>query len=150
MRPQTWEGIRLSMLALLLILGCNVQWVSPVITDPSPPGPVVTKPEFRLLIVEETAHRTTLSADQLSIFTSSKLRQYLDSHCATLADGSHGYRIVDKDDVDNLPDDFRATVQQHRWESTPWLYCTNGIKGLSGPLSGSVDELLSKIKPYAE
>ena len=142
------------LVALLLSCsGCQIQWdrlltLDHTTTDPNPPA-VITKPQFRLLIVEETADRTTLPAGQLSIFTSTTVRDYLDHHCVTLADGSHGYRMIDQDDVANLPADFLATAKLKR-ESTPWLYCTDGTRGLSAPLPSSVNQFLARIKPYAE
>jgi hypothetical protein len=144
------------MIVLALMLscsGCQIPWdqwlkLDRTTTD-STPRAVITKPQFRMLIVEETADRPTLPAEQLSIFTSTTLRDYLDQHCMTLADGSHGYRIIDQDDVANLPADFQATAKLRR-DSTPWLYCTDGTRGLSAPLPGSVDQLLARIKPYAE
>jgi hypothetical protein len=138
---------------LLWCSGCQVQWdqllkVDHTTIDPAPPV-VVTQPQFRLLIVEETADRPTLPAEQLGIFTSTMVRDYLDQHCVTLADGSHGYRIVDQDDIANLPAEFQAIAKLKR-DATPWLYCTDGTRGLSAPLPVSVDELLAKIGPYAE
>jgi hypothetical protein len=146
---------RLMIIATMLLWcsGCQVQWdqllkVDHTTIDPAPPA-VVTQPQFRLLIIEETADRPALPAEQLSIFTSTTVRDYLDQYCVTLADGSHGYRIVDQDDVANLPAEFLATAKLKR-ESTPWLYCTDGTRGLSASLPVSVDELLAKIGPYAE
>lgn len=142
------------LVALLLSCsGCQISWdrllkIDHTTIDPKPPS-VITKPQFRLLIVEETADRPTLPPGQLSIFTSTTVRDYLDQHCVTLADGSHGYRIIDQDEVINLPPDFQATAKLKR-ESTPWLYCTDGTRGLSAPLPGSVDQFLARIKPFAE
>ena len=132
---------------LLLLSGCNIDWTgNHVRPDPNPPH-VVTSPEFRLLIVEETADRPSLPAGQVSIFTSTTLRDYLDQHCKKLSDGSNGYRIIDKDQVNELPADFKATVKDN---PTPWLYCTDGTNGLSCPLPATVDEVLAKVRPYAE
>ena len=142
---------RFALLLTLLCCGCqwNIDWTGQhhVQPDPNPPH-VVTQPEFRLLIVEETADRPSLAPSQLSIFTSTSVRDYLDQHCKQLADGSNGYRIVDKDQISELPDDFRATVKPEN--PTPWLYCTDGTNGLSCPLPSSPDELLAKVRPYAE
>lgn len=136
-------------LLLLLLGGCNIDWTggNHVVVDPNPPR-VVTQPEFRLLIVEETADRPSLPPDQLSIFTSTVARYYLDAHCLKLPDGTNGYRIVDKDQLSELPADFKATAKLEN--GTPWLYCTDGINGLSCPLPATVDEFLAKVKPYAE
>lgn len=136
------------LFSLLLLTGCNVQWipVDPIQPDPNPPGPVVTSDEFRLLIVEETADRPKLPAGQQGVFTSTVLRKWLREHCKPLSDGSNGFRIVDVDDVENLPAEFKSL---ERPTSTPWLYVTNGKTGLSCPLPASVDELLSKVGPYA-
>ncbi len=153
MKSTSQTRLMIVVAILLWGSGCHVQWdqllkVDHTTIDPAPPA-VVTQPQFRLLIIEETADRPTLPAEQLGIFTSTTVRDYLDQHCVTLADGSHGYRIVDQDDVANLPAEFQATAKLKR-EATPWLYCTDGTRGLSTPLPASVEQLLAKIKPYAE
>lgn len=137
----------------LLLVGCNIDWTgeSHVHPDPDGPRPVpVVNRAFRMLIVEETADRTTLSAAQQSIFTSTVLRKYLADHAAKLSDGSNGYRFLDKDDIPSAPGDLRATAEQYPAGSYPWLWCTDGENGLSCPLPSSVDELLAKLKPFAE
>lgn len=140
---------RFALLLAVLCCGCNVDWTGQrhVVVDPNPPH-IVTQPEFRLLIVEETADRPSLSPGQLSVFTSTVIRDYLDQHCKKLADGSNGFRIIDKDQVDELPADFKATAKAEN--PTPWLYCTDGTNGLSCPLPATVDEFLAKVKTYAE
>ena len=141
--------MRLRFALLLLLSGCNIDWTGQghVQPDPNPPH-VVTRPEFRLLIVEETGDRPSLPASQLSIFTSTVLVDYLDQHCKKLPDGSNGYRICDKDQLKELPPDFQATAKPGN--PTPWLYCTDGTNGLSCPLPATVDEFLAKVRPYAE
>lgn len=138
---------------LLCVMGCvPVDWTGMlsrdrVLTDPNPPH-VITKPEFRLLIVEETADRPQLPAGQLSIFTSTALRKYLRDHCVKLSDGRDGFMIVDKDDVADLPIEFQGVHDAKN--PTPWLYATDGNKGVSCPLPADVDTVLAKVKPYAE
>lgn len=143
-----WLGFWCLLLCISSI-GCNVQWipVNPVQVDPNPPGPVVTNPEFRLLIVEETADRPKLPAGQQGIFTSTVLRKWLKDHCKPLSDGSNGFRIVDVDDVENLPAEFKGLETP---KSVPWLFVTNGTTGLSCPLPGTADEVIAKVSPYAE
>lgn len=101
----------------------------------------------RVFIVEETADRPRLPANQQAIFTSVPLRQFLKLHCVTGSDGAPAFRILDKDA--ELSGDWRATLCAHPPRSYPWLYITNGKNGYSGPLSNSVDELIALIKPYA-
>lgn len=139
----------IAMFALLMLIGCNIQWVpvNPVLVDPNPPGPVVTNPEFRLLIVEETADRPRLPAGQQGIFTSTVLRKWLKDHCKPLSDGSNGFRIVDVDDMEHLPAEFKSLETP---KSVPWLYVTNGKTGLSCPLPATADEVIAKVSPYAE
>jgi hypothetical protein len=140
-------GMNRIFLVLVLLAGCNVQWVpiNPVQVDPNPP--VVTSHEFRLLIVEETADRAKLSSGQQGIFTSTILRKWLKDHCRPLSDGSNGFRIIDIDDMEHLPSEFRSLQKP---QSVPWLYVTNGKTGLSCPLPASADELIAKVGPYAE
>lgn len=102
----------------------------------------------RVFIVEETADRPRLPANQQAIFASVPLRQYLKAHCVTGPDGAPAFRIIDKDA--ELTGDWRATLRAHPPRSYPWLYVSNGKSGYSGPLPNSVDELISLIKPYAD
>ena len=144
-------------LLLLSVSGCGLnidfsKWSdNHTVVDPSPPTPtsVITAPIFRLLIVEETADRPGLPGSQQSIFASVPLRHYLNEHCAKLADGSPGWRICDKDDLGGLPAELKSAAETPR-DSLPWLYVTNGKTGLSCPLPKSVDEVLEKVKAYAE
>jgi len=149
-----FQGRTSRLLAFMLLLaagGCNVQWVpvDPVKPDPNPPGPVVGERAFRLLIVEETEDRAKLPAAQQTIFASVPLRKYLRDHCHKLSDGSEGFRFVDKDQSGELPDELRKAADQPR-QALPWLYVTDGVKGLSCPLPATVDDVLAKVKPYAE
>jgi len=149
------SGSQTSLLALVLILsGCTIDWTGLLSTDhtrPDPNPPIVTPAaEFRLLVIEETGNRPSLPAAQQSIFTSVPLRTYLKAHAAKLADGSNGFRFVDVDDVKGLPSVFREVAEVHKPLSLPWLYCTGGKEGVSCPLPGSVEELMAKVKPYAE
>lgn len=155
------------VLAPLLLVGCTIDWTGLLSTDhtrPDPNPPVVTPAaEFRLLVIEETGNRPGLPASQQGIFTSVPLRTYLKQHAAKLPDGSNGFRFVDVDDLDNVPAEFKGIVEQRKAkalasakanrpepEPPPWVYATNGREGVSCPLPGSVEELMAKIKPYAE
>lgn len=149
MRPKNF-----AMLLLLCLGGCYVDWANLVNTDHTRPdtNPPAVQPavDFRLLIVEETSKRPGLPAAQQSIFASTKLHKYLREHCATLPDGSQGWRVTDMDYVKTLPAVFQAPVDAHPPKSLPWLYCTGGGEGISAPLPESVDALMAKITPYVE
>jgi len=142
------------LLSVVLLSGCTIDWTGLLSSDhtrvdPNPPH-VVPAAEFRLLVVEETGQRPGLPASQQGIFTSVPLRTYLKQHAAKLPDGSNGFRFCDQDDVKSLPSGLREVVEQHPPQSLPWLYCTGGKEGVSCPLPGSVEELMAKVKPYAE
>ena len=146
MRPMAIAGL----LFAIGVIGCNIQWIPDhTALDPSPPQ-VVVAPQFRFLVIEETLDRPSLPPDQVAIFTSLKLRDYLDSHCVKLADGSKGYRFVDQNEIDTLPLELKKAGLSFTHGAVPWLFCTDGSKGLSCPLPANDDELISKIKPYAE
>lgn len=141
---------RATLLLLLLVVGCGLkidfsQWSSDhTLVDPNPPGPVVVA--LRVVIVEETGERPSLPVDQVGIFSSVTLRRYLTENCAKLPDGSNGFRIVDKDDIDQLPAELKVSSPA----SVPWLYVTNGVKGVGCPLPASADAVIEKVRAFAE
>jgi len=136
---------------LLVCCGClKIDWENqgPVVPDPNPPHVVVDR-QFKVLIVEETADRPKLPGSQSNIFTSVTFRHYLQDHCCKLDDGSPAFRIVDVDQIDKLPSEFRETAKLDRGK-LPWLWATDGTDGISQPLPKSVDEAIEVLKPFAE
>lgn len=119
---------------------------TPVPPDPQPPAPIA-EPGLHVLIVHETEDK--LTPKQKAIVTSTTLRGYLDGACAKDKDGP-GYRIWDKDQQDvsgDLPH-WQAAMKRTAGKPTPWIIISNGKTGFEGPLPGSLDEVMLKIKNW--
>lgn len=101
-----------------------------------------------VLVVEETADRAKLPSEQVTIFTSAAVREYLDQKCAKDADGHPLWRFVDDDiEADTLPTPLRAAFEKQR-AGLPWLGISNGRKGREGPLPENVEATLKLLKKY--
>jgi len=108
----------------------------PVVVDP--PLPVTG---LHVLIVEEMDDRRVLPASQVSIFTSTKLRDWFDANNVQ-------WRMFD--------DDTDLSLTEQKWQdamgrprtATPWIVCSNGQTGYEGPLPKSVDELITLLEKY--
>lgn len=103
---------------------------------------------FRVLIIEETAQRTSLTADQRSIFASPKVRQYLNSQCVKVGN-QPDWRIWDKDtEVSGCDTALCDMLRQERGPELPWLILSNDKSSFSGPLPATVDEFLELVQKY--
>lgn len=116
----------------------------PPTDDPLPGFPVG---QLRVLIVEETASRSTVPAPQLAILFSAKVRDYLDAKCAVEPDGrTRAYRIWDQGvDAKNDLAVWQGGLKRNR-TSLPWLVVSNGTKSFEGPLPATVDDALKVLK----
>ena len=144
--------LNLSTLLLLAgiaiaVYGSGISWVPSDIDDvvPTPdvePAPIVAE-GLNILIVEETSARNQLPRKQQEVFTSVRLRKWLDDHDTE-------FRIWDQD-VDSKFDDekWQDALKVER-KSLPWLYASNGKSGFSGPLPESVDAVISKLEEVAK
>lgn len=121
--------------------------------EPKPPTPdpaPIPVAGLRVLIVEETAERSKLPANQAIILGSTVVRSYLNAKCAKGPDGkTPEYRLLDKD--------VSMTAESKHWQdamarprtSLPWLIISNpGVGGYEGPLPGTVDETLALLKKF--
>ena len=105
-------------------------------------------PNFRLLIVEETGERSSLMAEQRAIFSSPKVRQYLNSKCVKVANQPE-WRIWDKDtNVDGFDTPLCNMLHQNRGPELPWLILSNDESSYSGPLPTNVEKFLELVKKY--
>lgn len=117
--------------------------VDPDPTDPDNPPPIPAA-GLHVLIVEETADRGKLPAEQAAIFTSQVLADELRKLCPDR------WRILDDDTpTSNLPDVWKSALALQR-DRLPWLVVSNGNTGYSGPLPGSVDEVLQIVRSHAK
>lgn len=140
---------------ILLLIGA-VLGALPMLLDggsvlPSFDPPPIAEPGLRVAIVEETADRSKLPGSQLAILTSVKLREYLDANCVK-ENGQPAYRIWDKD-IDasresQLWQDALSKVKGTEGITLPAILISNGSTGYIGPLDGTVDETIERIKQY--
>ena len=99
-------------------------------------NPVDIEGKF-VLIVYETEDVDNLDYNQSLIFTSTKLRKYLD-------DNKFEYRFLDKD-VPPKSEPWLEAFNLDR-ESLPWIYATDGESGFSKPLQADSDTVRADLE----
>lgn len=137
----------------LIVIGLIVLilWLKGGVLPIPVPNPVDPAPfpssGLRVLIVEETGDRGKLPASQRTVFTSVKLREWLNANCQKEGDDA-GWRILDKDaDMQFASETWKQAMQLPR-QSTPWLIASNGRSGVSCPLPQTVDEVIATLEAY--
>lgn len=140
--------LSLDLSAVVSLLPSGWHW--PVITPFNPPP--IAEAGFRVLVLEETAERSKLPKDQLTILTSTVVRTRLKARCVKTADGTPEFRFLDKDtDLANESEIWKKAVERAKTDSKgvmPWMLLSNGKTGLSGPLSANGAELLELVGKY--
>lgn len=134
---------------VVFLIGCNIPLVvvPPVPVDPAP----ITESGNRCLIVYESGEIQRYPAEQVVIFTSTKLRQYLNQHCVKDKSGLSEYRIVDDDTEFTGGDDgVWPDAMKIERKALPWIVVSNGKSGFSGPLPSKVDEVIELCRKYFE
>jgi hypothetical protein len=122
---------------------------------PTPPTPVDPSPfpaaGLRVLIVEETANRSTLPPAQLAILFDQRVHELLNSKCVQDTEiGRKAWNIWDADEkLEKAPKLWQDAMKRPR-KSVPWIMIGNGKTGYEGPLPENVDKTLELIKKYAE
>lgn len=129
--------------------------------DPQPPGPQPMPSEgFRVLVLRETKDLSNLPPEQVSIFSSSEVRMYLNSKCIK-ENGQPAYRMWDKDvDASREAETWKIALngvlngdKAHnisKATSLPHILLTNGKEGYEGPLPKNVDEMMALLKRFGE
>jgi hypothetical protein len=129
----------------------------PVPPGPIPPGPVPPGPTpppiptagFRVLIVYESADVGKLPEPQRQIFTSTAIREYLNTHAAKNSTGHPEWRLLDKNaDLTNESDLWKDAWSKADMTHIPSIAVSNGKEGFAGPLPATVDETLALLKKY--
>jgi hypothetical protein len=120
-----------------------------------PPDPApIPAAGLSVLIIEETAARSTLPREQLLTMTATgagSVRDYLVTHCVKGPNGWPEWRILDKDtDMSNESKFWQDAMKLPRGAELPWLMVTNGKAGYSGPLPKTQAETLKILKQYGE
>ena len=124
-------------------VGCGINLVNVVVVPDVAP---ITDLGNRCLIVYESADVAKMTAKQQVIITGSRLRKYLDVACV-----KDGWRIVDSDTQFTGGDDV-IWVEAMRLprDGGPWLICSTGKKGFSGPLPDDIDSVIDLLATYFE
>jgi hypothetical protein len=129
--------------AMVLLSGCGINLVNVVVIPDVAP---ITDLGNRCLIVYESAGVAKMSAKQQVIITGSRVRKYLDMACV-----KGGWRIIDADTEFTGGDDV-IWVEAMRLprDGGPWLICSTGKKGFSGPLPDDIDTTIELLATYFE
>ena len=124
-------------------VGCGINLVNVVVVPDVAP---ITDLGNRCLIVYESADVAKMSAKQQVIITGSRVRKYLDMACI-----KDGWRIIDADTQFTGGDDV-IWVEAMRLprDGGPWLICSTGKKGFSGPLPDDIDSVIDLLSTYFE
>lgn len=129
---------------------------------PTPPDPGPTPPQpdpaplpatgLSVLIIEETAARSTLPREQLETLTAvgpGSVRYYIADKAVKGPKGFPEFRIFDKDQSVSSESKFwQDAMALKRGPELPWLLVTNGKGGYSGPLPKTPAETLEILKKY--
>ena len=134
---------RMILSAMVLLCGCGINLVNVVVIPDVAP---ITDLGNRCLIVYESADVAKMSAKQQVIITGSRVRKYLDMACI-----KDGWRIIDADTQFTGGDDV-IWVEAMRLprDGGPWLICSTGKKGFSGPLPDDIDSVIDLLATYFE
>lgn len=132
----------------------------PVPPPPPPPPPPPTA-GLHVLIIDDENVRGELPQEQINIFTSKKLMDYLDSKCAKESDGEPAYRFSSNDSLAPGEEarDLELKVWVEGWDAVmaavnsgkvklPAWAVTNGTRGVIESLPGSVDAAIARIKEF--
>lgn len=117
--------------------------VDPV--DPVDPMPVIGP--LSVCIIEQTEDRAVIPPGQLRALQSTKIRQYLDEHCAKV-DGRPQWRIFDADADMSAAEKVWQDVMKRPRKSTPWIVISNGAAGAEGPLPEDESKTLELLKRW--
>ena len=134
---------RMILSAMVCFSGCGINLVNVVVVPDVAP---ITDLGNRCLIVYESADVAKMTAKQQVIITGSRVRKYLDMACV-----KDGWRIIDADTEFTGGDDV-IWVEAMRLprDGGPWLICSTGKKGFSGPLPDDIDSVIDLLSTYFE
>lgn len=133
------------LLAAAFLLGGCVELSHPHLPPDCSPTVEPVSHEFRVLIIEDVKQREKLPKRQLETLTSKAVRDFLKEKCVKV-NGSPDFKVLHI--TTPLSPAWRATVEKYPAKSYPWMWVTNGDKGISVPLP-EVDKFIDIVKPYA-
>jgi len=128
--------------AMVLLGGCGISLVNVVVIPDVAP---ITDLGNRVLIVYDSADVAKMTAKQQMIITGSRVRKYLDMACI-----KDGWRIIDADTEFTGGDDVIWVEAMRLPRDGPWLICSTGKKGFSGPLPDDIDGTIELLATYFE
>ena len=101
------------------------------------------------MIVYETSELSKLPKEQLTVLTSSDVRNYLYIKCIKGVDGKTAeWRVWDKDvDLAGESQLWRDAMKRPR-TGLPWLLISDGQKGYEGLLPKTINETLDLFKKF--
>lgn len=120
-----------------------------------PPGPVDPKPPIpvpngglQVLIIEDSAARFKLPKEQVGIFNSVPIKEYLRAKCLKTADGTPDFRIIGhtqdlSKEQQYLRDAFKIW-ENNPQKTLPWIIVTTGTDGVSQPLPKTIEEKIGR------
>lgn len=104
---------------------------------------------LRVLVVEETADRSSLPRQQALIFTSSEIREYLDNHCGREQSGAKGYRFFDDDTpMEHETQAWRDLMAKAKDKPRPTIVISKWPKNYVGPLPKDIASTLTLLRKY--
>lgn len=115
--------------------------------DDSIPTPPPVASGLHVLIVEETAEREQLPAEQIAIFSSIPLRQWYKAHCAD-EDGHPAYRNFDKDDNLDRENEIWQKLRAKITLSPPVLLMVDGKKGKEMKLPPNPEAMQAALEQF--
>ena len=123
------------------------------IPEPTPAAPFpTTEPGLHVLILYEgqPTDDEHMPPSQLSIFTSAKVRQWLEANTTA-------HRVWDDDftleQMAHAPPTFRdayGLVLEQSRGVVPWIAISDGQTGFTGPLPESIDALIQLLEQYGD
>jgi len=119
---------------------------------PEPKPDVVPIPAngLRVLIVEESAQRHTLSQGQRLIILGKEFRDFLEAKCVMGPDNrTKEYRIYDPEIAMNGESKIWQDVMKRPRASVPWIVISNGKNGFEGPLPTNLADAILLVNKYA-
>ncbi len=138
------------------ILDAGIAPIPPPV-PPDPPKPPTPPPTpapipvdgFRVMIVYETSKLGELPASQVSVITSVKIREYLNSKCVKGPDGkTPEARFFDPDTVVTTESKLWQDALKRPRGALPTILISDGKTGYEGPLPLTVDDTLKLLQKY--
>lgn len=132
------------VIALLLLLGCLQPDAPPTPpVDPPSPAPVESGLKVQILYESSTEEFQKLPPSQIIMLQSAKLRK-------RLGELNADWRIWDKDTDVTRESEFWQKAIKLPYESLPWIWVTNGSKGVNGKAPLTEAETIELIERYAK